>query len=117
MGEVRLEGSEEVHDYYSPIGGGSRVWIWFGGPQTQGWNFGISGSTPISISGVTPESPHLELSEQVNTKRYRIRDKATDNDIFQLSGKYADPTRKEWDGHYLVAGYESGEVLILTSAI
>jgi len=79
----------------------------------QGWDFGTSGSTPVPISGVTPDGPHLELNWPENHKRYRIRDNATGNDIFQLSGKYANPTCIEWDDQYLVAGYESGEVLIL----
>ena len=113
MGEVRLEGSVGVQHYYSHIGDGSRVWVLFKDSQMQGWDFGISGSTPVPISGVTPDAPHLELKQPENNKRYRIRDKATGNDIFQLSGKYADPTCEEWNGQYLVTGYESGEVLIL----
>jgi len=113
VGEVRLEGSVRVQHYYSYIGDGSRVWVLFDNSKTKGWDFGISGATPISISGVTPEGPHLELIWPGNNKRYRIRDKATGNDIFQLSGKYANPTCNKWDGQYLVAGYESREVLIL----
>ena len=113
VGEVMLEGSEEIHHYYSHFGDGSRLWALLKDSQIQGWDFGVSGSTPILISGVTPDEPHLELNQQENPKRYRIRDKATGNKVFQLSGKYANPTDVEWDGLYLVAGYESGEVLIL----
>ena len=37
----------------------------------------------------------------------------TGKEIFQLVGRYADPYDAQWDGRYLVAGYMSGEVLIL----
>ena len=42
-----------------------------------------------------------------------IRDKVTGKKVFQLSGRYKKPKAVRWDGQYLVAGYESGEVLIL----
>ena len=113
MGEVRLEGAVNVQGYYSHIGDSSRVWVDSGGSQTQGWDFGISGSTPIPISGVITDGPRLELNQYWNPKRHRIRDRATGNEVFRLSGKYANPTATKWDGQYLVAGYESGEVLIL----
>ena len=112
-GEVGLEGLAEVQGYYSHSGDGSRVWVDFKDSQTQGWDFGISDPTPIPLPDVNPDDPHLELNRQGRANQYGIRDKATGNEVFQLSGKYADPTDIQWDGQYLVAGYESGEVLIL----
>ena len=111
VGEVRLEGSVKVQKFL--IGDGSRVWVYYKDSQTQGWDFGVSGSTPISLPEVVPDGPHLELTTQGNPKRYTIVDKVTGNVVFQLSGKYAHPTTIKWDGQYLVAGYETGEVLIL----
>jgi len=42
-----------------------------------------------------------------------IKDTVTGKEVFQLVGRYAKPTDMQWDGQYLVAGYMSGEVLIL----
>ena len=33
--------------------------------------------------------------------------------VFQLTGRFAKPVDVQWDSRYLVAGYKSGEVLIL----
>ena len=113
VGQVRLGGSKEVHGCYSHPGDGSRIWVNFQDSQTQGWDFGISDPSPIPLPDATPDDPHLKLNRQENANRYGIRDKATGNEVFQLSGKYANPTGIQWDDQYLVAGYESGEVLIL----
>ena len=93
---------------------GSRVWVHFKDSQIQGWDFGISNSTPIPLSNRCPDGPHLEFSiRKRETNQYRIKDKVTGNDVFQLSGRYADPNDLQWGGGYLVAGYGSGEVVIL----
>ena len=113
VGRVRLGGSQKVDNYYSHTGDGSRIWVDFKDSQTQGWDFGTSDPTPIPLPDVNPDDPHLKLNRQENSNRYRIRDKATGNEVFHLSGKYAHPTDIKWDDQYLVAGYESGEVLIL----
>ena len=115
MGEVKLEGElglELEWPCYDPLTvDGSRVWVHFGNSQTQGWDFEISGSDPIPLSSVPPGCPHLELS--IKHGQYGVKDKATGSDVFQLSGRYANPTDVQWDGQYLVAGYKSGEVVIL----
>jgi hypothetical protein len=43
----------------------------------------------------------------------RIEDAFTREEVFRLSGRYRKPTIARWDGRSLVAGYRSGEVLIL----
>jgi hypothetical protein len=43
----------------------------------------------------------------------QIKDTITGKVVFQLSGRYAKANDVQWDGQYLVAGYDSGEVLIL----
>ena len=113
VGEVELEGSGGVEDYYSHIGDGSRIWVNLRNSPTKGRDFGISDPTPIPLPDMTPDGPHLELNRQGNANKYRIRDKDTGTKVFQLSGKYTNPTDIDWDGQYLAAGYESGEVLIL----
>ena len=119
VGEVGLEDELEFEGgewpCYDPlVVDGSRVWVHFKDSQIQGWDFGISDSTPISLSNRPPDGPHLELSiRQGETNQCRIKDKVTGNDVFQLSGRYANPADVQWDCGYLVAGYGSGEVVIL----
>jgi len=115
VGEVMFkESRKKVQDFYSHVGDGSRVWVVFEDSQTQGWDFGILDPTPIPLPDVAPDGSHLEFhSQEGDDTRFRIRDKATGNEVFQLSGKYAHPTAIEWDGQYLVAGYTFGGVLIL----
>jgi WD40 repeat protein len=90
---------------------GSRAWV-----STNGWDFGISGSPPIELCGVLPVRPHLDFTGGV--RKYRtilpaIEDTVTGKVVFQLPAKLASPSDLQWDGQYLVAGYENGEVLIL----
>jgi len=49
----------------------------------------------------------------VTVSQSRIEDVAAGKEVFQLAGRYAKPSVTQWDGQYLVAGYDSGEVLIL----
>ena len=95
---------------------GSRIWVQFVDLSTQGWDFGISGSPPVPLSNVSTERPHLDLiggtTLQTDTP-FRIIDRVTGGEIFQLSKGYVKPYGIRWDSQYLIAGYESGEVLIL----
>ena len=93
---------------------GSKVLIQSGDLPTQGWDFGIPGSTPIQFSE-TSDRPHLNfiVKSPVNASPARIEDSVTGKEVFQLCGRYANPCATRWDGQYLIAGYMSGEVLIL----
>ena len=83
--------------------------------QIQGWDFGFPGSNPVPLSNTPLDKPHLCFigTKKQNTSSSRIEDTVTGKVAFQLSGRYARPNRARWDGRYLVAGYKSGEVLIL----
>jgi WD40 repeat protein len=107
----------------SPHVDGSRIWVFYKDKPTQGWDFGVLGSSPVplsNISNISSEKPHLHLihrngreeEEEIHGQAW-IEDMVTGKQVFQLSGRYAEPNCVQWDGHYLVAGYESGEVLIL----
>ena len=113
MGEVRLECEPSSCPL---IMDGSRVWVHFMDLQTQGWDFGISGSTPLPLPNILPGSPHLDFINATkiqDTGLSRIEDTATGQEIFRLPRRYAKPTAAQWDGQYLVAGYDFGELLIL----
>jgi len=43
----------------------------------------------------------------------RFEDTATGKEVLRLAGRFAKSLNALWDGQYLVAGYETGEVLIL----
>ena len=83
--------------------------------STQVWDFGTPSSTPIQIFETPSDRPHLNLInwKPSDTGLARIQDRVTGKDIFQLCGRYAEPSAMQWDGQYLIAGNVSGEVLIL----
>lgn len=107
---------------YTPLSGsltvdGSRVWVQSGSKSheitVQGWEFRTPSSPHILLS---PDEPHLGFAG--GTKRWNsglsaVVDTATGREVFRLPEGYANPPCSQWEGHYLVAGYESGEVLIL----
>ena len=88
---------------------GSKIWVQFENSLIKGWDFGISGSSPLLLPHTFPERPCLEFA----TNPLRIKDNATGKNVFQLPRNYKDPREVQWNGQYLVAGYRSGEVLIL----
>ena len=112
MGRVELDGVPWLDALHVD---GSRIWVCFKDSPTQGWDFGISGSFPTLLSNISLDRPRLDFID--NTRRGTspsiIKDTVTGKEVFQLVGRYAKPTEVRWDGQYLVAGYQSGEVLIL----
>jgi len=90
---------------------GSRVWVHSPESEPLGWDFGAPGTPPVQLS-----NSHLLLPNNAkmwDVRQYRIKDPVTGRVFFQLTGGFANPVDAQWDGHYLVAGYKSGEVLIL----
>ena len=113
VGEVSLEGQP---CYNSLVVDGSRVWVHFHDSQTQGWDFGIPGSAPILLSNTSPDRLRLKFingAEHPNPSPSRIEDTVTGKEVFRFHGRYVRPTSTHLDGQHLVAGYDSGEVLIL----
>ena len=91
---------------------GSKIWIKYRDKPAQAWDFGVSGSSPVPLSNTSSERPCLYFIHDFNGPS-RIEDMVTGKVVFWLSGRYAGPRDVRWDGQYLVAGYESGEMLIL----
>ena len=88
---------------------GSGSWIYFSEPNPLGWDFGIPDSPPVQLS----PSLHPNHTNVWEIYGAMIKDTVTGRVIFQLAGRFTNPTCCQWDGQYLVAGYYSGEVLIL----
>ena len=112
-GEVRLEHRPHL---FSLIVDGSRVWVHSEDSSIHGWDFGIQDSSPTPLPNTSLERPYLDFIDGTkgwNTTPSRIEDTATGKEVFQLPERYAQPLVSQWDGRYLVAGYESGEMLIL----
>ena len=99
----------------------SKVWVRFEDSQSQGWDFGLVGSltpsVPLSSSSAPPAlRPRLDFIDRTgawHTEPSRIEDTVTGEEVFRLSGTYKKPNAARWDGRYPVAGYPSGEVVIL----
>ena len=115
VGEVKVESEQAL--YLDPLCiDNSRIWIQFKDSSAQGWDFGNFGSPPILLSNISTERPLLDFigGASWQTKDlFWIKNTATGKKILQLSGRYVKPSEVQWDGKYLVAGYDSGEVLIL----
>ena len=109
VGEVELEdyivnGSLNID--------GSGVWVYSPWSEPLGWDFGIQGSPPVQLSNSPPlHHNYIKLWDIIQESR--VRDPVTGKVVFQLPGRFVDPFDAWWDNWYLVAGYESGEVLIL----
>ena len=107
VGEVEIGYSESEA---SLIVDGSKVWAHWPQSEYKGWDFGISGSTPIQLSGVPALSNGGILWDP---RQGRIKDIATGGVMFQISGRFTNPTCVQCDCSYLVASYETGEMLVL----
>ena len=108
VGEVKLEYSEWRR---SLTVDGSRVWVHSPVLELQGWDFGTPSPSPVQLSDMP--LPHLNDTKQWDVALSGIKDTVSGKVVFQLGGMFAEPVDSQWDGQYLVAGYQSGEVLIL----
>ena len=113
VGKVRLRSRA----YLDPLRlDGSKVSVRFEDLSTQGWDFGVPGSPSVPLPSTSLDRPRLDFingTEFKNGGSARVEDTVTGEEVFRLSGRYGEPTEAQWDGRYLAARYESGEVLIL----
>jgi len=89
----------------------SRVWVHSPFSEPLGWDFGTPGSSLVRLSN-TPLL-HSNNTKVWDINQSAIKDTVTGKVVFQLTGRFIYPQVSQWDGQYLVAGYQSGEVLIL----
>jgi WD40 repeat protein len=109
LGGVEVEDGSYLGHYCMD---GSKIWVNCRGKPTQGWDFRVSGTSPVLLSNTPSERSHLHLIHNFRAPP-RIEDTVTGKVVFWFSGRYVEPSDVRWDGQYLIAGYESGEVLIL----
>ena len=108
MGQVQHDLSIALYNILTVDG--SKAWA-----GSWGWDFGISGSSPIQLFGPSDRSC-LDIIGGVmkyRTQLHGIEDTVTGKVVFQLPARFVTPFNLQWDSQYLVAGYENGEVLIL----
>ena len=108
VGEAKLEYSKYRRSLTVE---GSRVWVHSPVLELQGWDFGIPSPSPAQLSDIP--LPHLSGTKLWDDDLSGIKDRVSGKVVFQLGGRFAKPVDSQWDGQYLVAGYHSGEVLIL----
>jgi len=116
VGEVQLSNGSIYGNPFLAIDG-LRVWIHLPPPKgILGWDFGIIGSSPVKLSDTSRNGPRLDFIGGIRIKRSPlpgIQDTITKKVVLQLPPRLARCTDAQWDGQYLVVGYDSGEVLIL----
>jgi len=94
----------------------SKVWGKFPNQGVKGWDFGVPEESSIKHYKEPPDRPHLDFIGGIRSSRSDlpgIEDTVTGREVFQLPSRYTSPNDVQWDGQYLVAGYETGEVIIL----
>ena len=115
VGEVELRPEENL--YLDPLQmDDSRIWIRLEDSSTQGWDFGISDTSPVSLFNTSTERPYLGFIGSASWQTEGLSwagDTVARKVGFRLPGRHVKPTGVRWDGRYLVAGYRSGEVLIV----
>ena len=90
---------------------GSRVWVHSPLSEPMGWDFGTPGLPPVQLTNSHLLPPNNAKVWDVG--QLRIKDAVTGRVVFQLTGRFSNPIKSQWDGCYLVIGCRSGEVLIL----
>ena len=110
-GEWTADVEHGIMNETSLIIDGSRVWVYSTLMGFRGWDFGISDSPPTRLSHLP--SLHLNHTKLWDIHLSRLRDTVTRRVVFQLGGRFIKPVNVQSSGQYLVACYESGEVLIL----
>ena len=94
---------------------GSKVWVHLAG-GIEGWDFGVPDTSSIKHYREPPNRPHLDLIGGIRKQRSDLlgmEDTITRKKLFQLPLRCQIPGDLQWDGQYLVAGYETGDMLIL----
>ena len=94
----------------------SKVWMNLPDKGIVGWDFGAPDSSSIKHYEEPPNRPSLDFIGGIRKQRSflpGIENTITGKKVFEPPPRYTKPADAQWDGQYLVAGYDTGEVLIL----
>ena len=103
---------EDEEMFGSLVIDGSRVWA-YDHLGYQGWDFGVSGSSPLQLNNIPPQKLHPNGTLLWDVMSSGIRDKAAGRVVFQLSRRLTKPIDAQWNEHYLVVCYPLNHVLVL----
>ena len=92
---------------------GSIAWVHYPNVESQVWDFGTPGSSPVQLPNIPLCIPHPSSTMLWDTGISCAKEIATEKVIFRLSKGYGKPIGVQWNGKYLVASFISGEVLVL----
>ena len=114
MGEIEL--GLEGGLFLDPLQiNGSRIWIHLYDGSTQGCDFGTSSSSLVPSSIGSTGRPLLDICNGGwgTLDPSWIKDTISGKEVFELSKRHTRLRGLQWDGQYLIAGYDSGELFIL----
>ena len=95
---------------------GSKVWVEVRERYSvfiYGWDFGISGSSPVELPNKLPERLYINDTKVWETNLSRIKDVVSGKVILQLPERFGKVVHVQWGVQYLVVSFRSKEVLIL----
>ena len=92
---------------------GPIAWIHYPNVESQVWDFGTPGSSPVQLPNIPLCIPHPNGTVLWDTGLSCAKEIATEKVIFRLSKGYGKPIGVQWNGQYLVASFISGVVLVL----
>ena len=95
---------------------GSKLWIGVRGNNNrdnQGWDFGISNSSPVGLPNKQPDRLHLNDTMMWEIDMSRMRDVVTGRVVLQLPERFGKVVHAQWGDKYLVVSFRSKKVLIL----
>jgi len=81
--------------------------------DVEGWDFGGPGSYPAHLPKGPPDRLHLNDTKVWEINVSRMKDVVTGKVVLQLPERFGKVVHMQWGGQYLVASFESREVLIL----
>jgi len=110
----------KVSPYFTPgeilATDGSKLWIEIRSNNNlgdQGWDFGISGSSPVGLFNKFPDKLHLNDTKVWEIGTSRMKDVVTGKVVLQLPERFGKVVQMQLGGQYLVISFRSREVLIL----